>query len=295
MITFFLDKYTSFKYGNIVSEYSSQCFITQTKNEVFARIETILGDTEFYHGTGRYAYKTVNESKYEGTSNQTSDVLENILKVGINPNKDLFNEDLFSDSSKSTISLSKNRTYAKLYAMLFMDQNQRLDFQFLSQKFLWFVFLFLISKQILFKTSKKILKDSYFKRLEAKNNPKSFDVNLWSSTFRNDCKYKDKSLRLLLEGNSTISENYPVVLGIKKNQIQTLNLDDKPHFKIFESRTTQPILPDKLSHIQVPFKKIDETQNLIANFNLNIPVLPLEYLELYNFHLGLSQLFEGDC
>ena len=45
----------------------------------------------------------------------------------------------------------------------------------------------------------------------------------------------------------------------------------------------------------MPFKKIDETQNLIANFNLNIPVLPLEYLELYNFHLGLSQLFEGDC
>ena len=85
------------------------------------------------------------------------------------------------------------------------------------------------------------------------------------------------------------------MLGVKKNQIQTLNLYDKPHFKIFESRTDQIISPEKITHLQVPFKKIDETQNLISKFDLDIPILPLEYLELYNFHCGLSKLFEGDC
>lgn len=283
------------KYADVANQYASQYLITQSQEKVFAEIETILQNTEFYHGTGRYAYEIINESKYEGTSNQTTDILEKILTEGINPNKDLFNDDLFLEASKNTISLSKNRTYAKLYAMLFMDQNQKLDFQFLSQKFLWFMFLLLISKKILFKTSGKFLKKSFLKRLESKSKPKSYDVNLWSSTFRNDNKYKGKSLSLLLNGNSTIHENYPVVLGVKRNQIQTLNLDNKPHFKIFESRTDQSILPEKISHIQVPFKKIDETQILISKFDLEIPILPLEYLELYNFHLRLSQLFEGDC
>ncbi|MBT6293432.1 hypothetical protein HOJ01_01330 [bacterium] len=283
------------KYTDVANQYASQYLTNQSQEDVFAKIETVLQNTEFYHGTGRYAYEIINESKYEGTSNQAIDILEKILTEGINPNKDLFNDDLFLEASKNTISLSKNRTYAKLYAMLFMDQNQKLDFQFLSQKFLWFMFLFLISKKILFKTSKKILKKSYLKRLEAKNNPKSFDVNLWSSTFRNDNKYRGKSLSLLLNGNSTIHENYPVVLGVKRNQIQTLNLDNQPHFKIFESRTDRSILPENLSHIQVPFKNIDETQSLISKFDLDIPILPFEYLELYNFHLGLSQILEGDC
>ena len=295
MISFFLEKYMTIKYTDVANQYTSQYLITQNQEDIFAEIETVLQNTEFYHGTGRYAYQIINESKYEGTSNQATDVLEKILNEGINPNKDLFNEDLFLEASKNTISLSKNRTYAKLYAMLFMDQNQKLDFQFLSQKFLWYIFLFLISKKILFKTSGKVLKKSFLKRLESNNKPKSFDVDLWSSTFRNDNKFKGKRLSLLLNGNSTIHENYPVVLGVKKNQIQTLNLDDKPHFKIFESRTDQIISPEKITHLQVPFKKIDETQNLILKFDLDIPILPLEYLELYNFHCGLSKLFEGDC
>lgn len=117
------------------------------------------------------------------------------------------------------------------------------------------------------------------------------DIQNWASTIRKPQNGKVIGLLDIFKGEiptSDIEINYPILIGIKANAselIETIPLTHK-----VEQRSLKPIGLERFTHIEVPLQKITETKELIEKHNLNIPVIPMEFGDIYLADTPLKKL-----
>ncbi len=119
----------------------------------------------------------------------------------------------------------------------------------------------------------------------------STDSRFWTRSFRNDDKYIGGlgAFRAMEKAKSTISGNYPVIIGFSVKDINLLPIKYKT-ISMYEQRTDSIIPPQNFTHIQVPLSKFAEVQARIKELGLQIPIIPIEFVELINSDVPIQQL-----
>ena len=85
-----------------------------------------------------------------------------------------------------------------------------------------------------------------------------------------------------------IEGNYPVLIGVvagAKDLIETTSIAHK-----VERRSLKPITLQQFTHIEVPLQNIAETEKVLKDQGVSIPVLPLEFGDIYLADQPLDKL-----
>lgn len=250
-------------------------------------VERVLRGTEFFHGTGAKHYVN-NGDKYSGIDySQANDSLGSFLQNGILPQKDIFNE--VFDGSSGTISLTKLNPYARVYASLFLEEGNNLEYEFGSRAFWWRHLLFKMVINSLTDTEfiadkvrgsiSRVLNSDKRERYSEERKKRKEMIQKWTSSFRRDEKYAKKPMGVMEKAKSDIKGNFPIIFGVKPNTVENIPLSIRS-VGMYESRTKKPILPETFSHIQVPLRNFEEVQDRIDEAGLSLPVVPIEFTEI---------------
>ncbi len=117
------------------------------------------------------------------------------------------------------------------------------------------------------------------------------DVRLWESAIRKPNIKKTVSVLNGFQKNiltSDIVGNYPILIGIaadSKDLIETTPIAHK-----VERRSLKPITLQQFTHIEVPLEKVAETEGILKQKGVSIPVKPLEFVDLYCAKQALDKL-----
>lgn len=247
------------------------------------QIKKIYQQTTHWHGTGRYHYEHRRDTRYEAVkTNKITDVLEAICKAdGLMPH-----HDPWIDSNGKTVSLATTRMHARAFARIHAFKRKVLVYELGSIKF-WLRFYFVLLFIWLFTnlwSHRHFIKDTLRATL-------SKDIQNWASAIRKPQKGKVIGILDIFKGDiptSDIEGNYPVLIGIKANTnelIETIPLTHK-----VEQRSLQPITIEMFTHIEVPLQKTDETKKILSEQNVQIPVIPLEFGDIFLSETPLSEL-----
>ncbi|MFC1810560.1 hypothetical protein ACFLZH_03605 [Patescibacteria group bacterium] len=254
--------------------------------EIRLRINHVLEKTEFFHGTGRKSYKLDGDS-------ETQDNLITLVNEGLAPREDIFNDSLFEGEVDSTVSLTRQRMYARCYACMNLPEETDLQYEYGSRKF-WITYFF--RKMILFGLKdEKLLGRTIKNWIKTRDEQAKFieKSKLWARTIRNDDKYSKKprigALQLLKSGKSTIPDNHPLIIGIRKGKVDPLE-NPNPTFAKYEERTSQAIPPKHWSYLGVPLANIEEFNVALEELGLNLDVLPMELVELCMADMDFEKL-----
>jgi hypothetical protein len=243
-------------------------------------IANLLATTTYWHGTGRYQYSKQGESKYAGVNHQeTFDVLNTIIEAGgLKPHYDPW-VGKFTTTTQS-LSVANQWAYGKMYAHYHQDETTDLLYEIAPIQF-WY------------KTIMRIqLTENYFKFalgfciVYTFSNALQKQGKIWLSTFRSDT-HKKWPFWEILTTKSDINGNYGILFAAK-NCFEPIKLPKILQF--LESRTSDPIEFKNINFIAVPYHKVSETKAKFEASNLNTPVLPLEFLELYMRRYSLTEI-----
>ena len=247
------------------------------------RIKRACKEANYWHGTGRYHYRHVDGSRYAGIINDdTIDVLQSIISDnGLKPH-----HDPWIDSGGKTISLATVRMHARAFARIHASEEAIFLYELGSIKY-WLRLYFLLLAVWLLSNFRSHL--NFMRSLVRYSFSK--DIQNWASAIRKPVNQKVISISDIFKGNiptSDIKDNYPVLIGIatdSKHLIETIPLTHK-----VERRSLQSINLGKFTHLEVPFDKVKEIQQLLAEKKVNVKVLPLEFVDLYMSDVSLKQL-----
>ncbi|MEK9166868.1 MAG: hypothetical protein AAB836_01050 [Patescibacteria group bacterium] len=266
-----------------------------------AEIESVLNGTEFFHGTGRYRYLPKGNSKYDGVSDEEGvDILGTVLEDGLRPQEDLFSE-VFTGEDKSTISLTHQRMYARVYASLFEEEdNGKLEYEYGSQAF-WAKCFFSRIILDMFTDPKWytawvkqlgsfINNHSNFKKRIAVSNKVSSRIDSWQKNTRNDDRYNRLPMSLMCYGRSLIAGNHGMIIGTKPGAVKAVPILHG-YVRRYEIRSDEPVTPDQFSYLEVPLSVIEETRDLVSDAgHPDLKILPMEIMERHHQNLPVKNL-----
>lgn len=285
-----LDKYHFLEDPKIREQYEKQR----------PAIVQILKNTDFFHGTGAKHYKNTGDQedkdkgKYAGTTNEVNDSLGSFLTKGLNPQWDLFNG-AWTGVDK-TISFTKLHVYARIYASLYLNENEYLGYEYGSRAFWWNLLLTRMAvhgvadfvKANAVKTYKKLKGDREVieSKIELHKN-----AEVWTRGFRKDDKYAGGigASKAMKKAKSDIAGNFPLIIGFNKEGLNILPIKYRA-VEMYELRTDSNIPPRKFTHIQVPLSKVSQVQARVRELGLQIPVIPIEFVELINSDTPIQEL-----
>lgn len=286
-------------YFEIYNKSKKVCFLDKHRSEFqYARTEIvdILNQTEYYHGTGAYHYEYDN-TKYEGELKRIQYSLESILSQGIVPQRDFFN-DIFETGSEKTVSLTNLQPYARCYANLFLSEREELQYTYGPSQFWGWVVAARIVIYGAIEKARRYIREERGREEPYKSRRDFFWPNYrtmlkgWTRSFRRDGKYEGKNFLFALGANSDIAGNFGIVIGIKKGIVNPLPIKYKS-VALHEIRTDKPISPAEYTHIQVPIRMRAKVKEELIRAGLNIPVIPIEFVELINSELGFSNVLRA--
>ena len=243
-------------------------------------ISQLLHQTRYWHGTGRYQYAKQGESKYAGVNHyETLDVLNKIiLEKGLKPHYDPW-VGKFTTTSYS-LSVANQWGYGKMYAHYHQDETTDLQYEIAPIKF-WYKTLIRIQ-----------LTENYFKFalgffiVYIFSNALQKQGRVWLSTFRSDT-HKKWQFWEIMTTKSDIKGNYGILFAIK-DCFQPIKIPRIMQF--LESRTDSQIFLKDISFMAVPYNKVVETEQIIRVANVDIVVIPLEFLELYMRRYSFTEI-----
>jgi hypothetical protein len=238
------------------------------------QISCLYQKATHWHGTGRYHYEHQNGSRYIGVSEElVTDILIAILDSGgLEPHLDPW-----IDSGNKTVSLATVRMHARAFARIHLFEKDVLLYELGSIKFwirLYFLLLFLwlcSNFRSHFPFIKSLFRSSFFK-----------DIKAYSNTIRRPKRNKSVGIFSIFGKEIPVSDipgNYPILIGVvvpSKDLIDTIPLTHK-----VEQRSLKQIALSQCTHIEVPFKNLKEIQKLLKEKGVSIPVIPLEFGDLY--------------
>jgi hypothetical protein len=244
----------------------------------------LLSQTKYWHGTGLYQYQITGESKYNGVNHtKILNVLETILSnKALVPNYDPWFEK-YIHSSKS-ISLANQWFYGKMYAHYHLNENDSLQYEIAPINFWYKMFIWIQLTEHYCKSIFGYLILYIFSPSLQKQG------RVWMSTFRSDVD-KNWPPWKILTAKSDIPNNFSILFGIK-DEIETIKV--MPYASLFETRTTKPMPLSKCTFVAVPYTNIEYTKKLLIKQNINLKIIPLEYLELQMSKNTLYQIITND-
>jgi hypothetical protein len=247
------------------------------------QISTLYTETTHWHGTGRYHYQHQNGSRYKTVrTDSTTDILEAILKTnGLEPHYDPW-----INSGGKTVSLATVRMHARAFARIHAVENETLVYELGSIKYwlrFYFVLLFVWLVTSLW-SHRRFIQDTFRTSF-------SKDIQNWASVIRKPYDKKVVSIFDIFKGDiptSDIKGNYPVLIGVTTNPKDLV--DTIPLTRKVEQRSLQPITVDMFTHLEVPLQNINETEILLKEHNVSLPVIPIEFGDIYLANEPLAKL-----
>lgn len=231
-------------------------------------IKKAYGEAYYWHGTGRFHYHVNGESKYHSEiTHEIDDVLVSIIKSkGLLPKYDFW-------TKIRSISFTKNRIYARAYAEFHQDENTPISYVFGSTNF-WF---WILATKQLWTGSIVANIRNVIKNFGNKDFKKDFCK--WASYVQSDKRKQLVSMFTFYKLRSSISDNYGLIFGVKKEHIKEIRYHSL--IERFESRCDHLVGFDKMTHLEVPLKNLEETLAILRKNRIKLPVLPIELCEIY--------------
>ncbi len=239
---------------------------------------------EYWHGTGHYHYYHPRDSRYAGVDHtRTVDVVQAIVdRQGLEAHTDLWYK--ADGHFLKTISLAPSRMHARLYAHIHLREGVWLDYVFGGTRFWMGFFVFYAGMELfsLKRGPRMFLKQTLF-------NPHMMrHARTWASAIRNLHEYKILPLWRAYDLRSDIAGNHPVLFGIKKNAV--IGDGVMPFLRKIEVRVTGRIPLEQLTHLEVPKEHVSSVKKLLDGHGISLPVIPLEFGELYCSKIPLAKL-----
>lgn len=237
-------------------------------------IQEVYARAAYWHGTGRYHYPYQGATRYESVSaDGLLDVLDSIIHYnGLTPH-----QDPWIDSGGKTVSLGTVRMHSRLFARIHLYEHDTLLCELGSvpdwvHLYTQLLFLWLLTNR---SSCKQFLK-SLFRYSTYK------DMQSWVGALRRPKNGKVISLSYFVSGKSPDSDiegNYPILFGIARGAFQVI--DTVPLTHAVEVRSLQPIAFKDFTHLEVPLAKVRETAALLESRGVTLPVLPMEFVDVY--------------
>ncbi len=274
-------RFEKYKHESLVRVQKEEPELYKAFLEKKEELRILLQDAHYWHATGRYQYQHNGGSKYEGVNHSNiKDVLSELIdKGGLQPRYDPWFEKYVH--SPYSLSLANQWCYDKLYAHYHQDEQKQLQFEIAPIYFWYHVFIwiqltehyckFMFGFLILYTFSNKLQKQG----------------KTWMSTFRSDLNKKWPFWKILT-AQSDIKGNYGLLCAISED-IKTMPIMKIGRF--FETRTIESIPFSKLKFIAVPYANVSETQEILREKNIQLPIVPLEFIELFMMDFTLRELF----
>jgi len=239
-------------------------------------ITKLYGKTTHWHGTGRFRYERDNDIWY--------DVLAKIVDLGgLYPFRDPW-----INSGGSTVSLATIRMLSRAFARVHSNENSTFVYELGSIKFWLRLYFFLTAvwlctdRHALSTVFGGLFHGTFFR-----------DIRSWESAIRKPNGKRVSVLNVFLRKTlvSDIEGNYPILIGIvadSKELIETTPIAHK-----VERRSLKPIMLTQCTHIEVPLQNVVETEKILRERGVSLPVLPLEFGDLYLSDQPLEKLAVG--
>ena len=249
--------------------------------EYLPEITRLYSQTTHWHGTGRFRYERMKD--LDGArGSAVFDVLAGIINSnGLQPYRDPW-----IDSGGSTVSLATIRMHSRTFARVHACEKSIFLYELGSIKFwlrLYFVLLFVwlcTDRQAQSTVVRGLLRHSFFR-----------DLRIWESAIRRPDTKKKVSILNVFQREILLTDiegNYPVLIGVvagAKDLIETTSIAHK-----VERRSLKPITLQQFTHIEVPLQNIAETEKVLKDQGVSIPVLPLEFGDIYLADQPLDKL-----
>ncbi len=223
----------------------------------------LLQSTTYWHGTGRY-------QRHGG---KIVDVFGGILEQGeLRPSLDPFDPDL---GMTETVSLAKKRAYALAYADMHSDNPAALE-RLLPAQTLANFYVVRAALTHGYREAQKhpdgVRAGTKALLAEARNR----HAQLPQSWKQKTTTRKVNELYAFGVG-SDIPGNYPILLGFD-DQVPTIKTS-AAIAATREVRTDKPISLSRLVHVEVPVERMVETQTMLSEHGLDVPVVAIEDME----------------
>ncbi len=228
----------------------------------------------YWHGTGRYHYSYEGESRYESVNgDELLDVLDSIIRHdGLTPH-----HDPWIDSGGNTVSLGTVRMHSRLFARAHIYEHDVLLYELGSTKFWVRLYLCFLLAWLLadLRSCQQILR-TIFRRSSYRN------FQTWASALRKPQGKRVVRIKDLIEAkilNSDIKGNYPILIGIAKGTLEVM--DTIPLTHRVEVRSLNAVTVKDFTHVEVPLAKVEETKVFLESEGVLLPVLPMEFVDIY--------------
>lgn len=213
--------------------------------------------------------------------NAVADVLVGIIDSGgLQPYRDQW-----IDSGGSTVSLATVRMLSRAFARVHAYEKSTFVYELGSIKFWLRLYFFLTAvwlctdRHALSTVFGGLFRLSFFR-----------DIRIWESAIRKPNGKRVSVLNVFLRKTlvSDIEGNYPILIGIvacAKDLIETTPIARK-----VERRSLKPVTLQQFTHIEVPLQRIAETEEVLKQKCISIPVIPLEFCDVYLANQPLDKL-----
>jgi hypothetical protein len=248
-------------------------------------IKQQYANATYWHGTGRYHHGHASGSRYEKSGDENIiDVLESILKDGcLAAHKDVWVK--VRGEFAKTISLAPSRMHARLYAHIHLYEGVWLKYVFGGTKF-WMGFFILLGLRELRRVRRENSREIAYNLRPGREMFRQ--ARAWGSAIRNLDAIKILPLWRAYDLRSDIRGNHPVLLGIRGSVAR--NASAMPIFSNIEVRLRGSIPLSQVTHIEVPLEYVGAAGTLLERHGVNLPIIPLEFGELYCSQLPLMKL-----
>lgn len=241
------------------------------------RIKSLYGDVDVWHGSGRYELNEAGE---------IADILEGVVAAGaLNTHKDGWDTSL---GETETISTTSMRPYAAGYADMHQQEGEQLEYQDSRSNPAW------IMKAVRRRTLQSPAAAlSFVKNIgRLKSKISGGDAHDWIARKTGDSQAAgDQKASAFLHRRSSIPGNYPILWGIKPDAfdpVKTAKFVEKT-----EKRADTPIALNSVTHVEVPFAHIPETQEVFDRHGITVPIIPRELGERYSSEFSDRELITG--
>ncbi|MDB4992186.1 MAG: hypothetical protein JWL75_431 [Parcubacteria group bacterium] len=241
--------------------------VLQRLQKISPTLVKLYARAGLWHGTGRYAHQ----------DGQVVDLLQGIIKEGgLTPHLDRWDQ---KRGDSYTISIARARVYARLYAELYRTTEDRNLIRSIRPRMVWSAYFFLSAKWVAWNEY------TVFR-------PHITDVREKSAEWTKRLARKPRSFTgAFLFGASDISENYPILVGIRPGSIHPTR--GSRFIDLHEERSSSAVSLTDFTHIEVPRKNIEETMRIIRKANILLSVLAIEDGDAYCWNFKFKHLASG--
>lgn len=237
-----------------------------------------------YHGTGFYKYSKI---KYRSGSSEEGieEVLPAILNSGIKP----FYDPWLPGQEMQSTSYAKAYMYAKTYAMRFNSPGISTRWNYGEYQD-WLMFYMTdmmkgLTTQAVASKLKGIFKPSEEKGVSINQ---TASVSNWVGSYISPRASSGMSMLELMKYSTTdIPNNWGAVFAIHEDKLQQVNAGLN---LVHEVRATNPVSPEDIAFMSVPFDKIVVAMELVNQHNLKFPVFPMEVVDYYLANFPITEL-----